>query len=60
VKMKKIFLMFVPVLMVIAAAPAGYDHWTAERFRTCEEALHKTMKNGLASETLGQWEITCS
>jgi mannose-6-phosphate isomerase-like protein (cupin superfamily) len=53
--MKKTFLMFVPALMAIAAAPAGYDHWTAEQFRTRAEALHKTMKAGLASETLGQW-----
>jgi uncharacterized RmlC-like cupin family protein len=53
--MKKTFLMFVPVLAVIAAAPAGYDHWTAEQFKTREEALHKVMKNGLASETLGHW-----
>jgi mannose-6-phosphate isomerase-like protein (cupin superfamily) len=53
--MKKIFLMFVPVLMSIAAVPAGYDHWTAEQLETREEALRKTIKNGLASETLGQW-----
>jgi mannose-6-phosphate isomerase-like protein (cupin superfamily) len=48
--MMKTFLMLVPVFMAIAAAPAGYDHWTAEQFKT-----HKTMKNGLASETLGHW-----
>jgi uncharacterized RmlC-like cupin family protein len=53
--MKKTFLMLVPVLTVIAAAPAGYDHWTAEQFRTRQEVLRKTMKNGLASETLGHW-----
>ena len=53
--MKKTFLMFVPVFMAVAAVPAGYDHWTAEQFRTREEALHKTLKNGLASETLGHW-----
>jgi uncharacterized RmlC-like cupin family protein len=53
--MTKPFLMLVPVFMAIAAAPAGYDHWTAEQFKTREEALHKTMKNGLASETLGHW-----
>jgi hypothetical protein len=29
--------------MVIAAVPAGYDHWTAEQFKTREEVLHKTM-----------------
>ena len=48
--MTKPFLMLVPVFMAIAAAPAGYDHWTADQFRT-----HQTMKNGLATETLGQW-----
>src|SRR6266849_1131942 len=53
--MTKTFLMFVPVFMVIAAVPAGYDHWTAEQFRTREEVLRKTMKDGLASETLGHW-----
>ena len=36
-------------------APAGYEHWTAEQFRTHEGALHKSMKDGLASETLGSW-----
>ena len=41
--------------MAIAAVPAGYEHWTAEQFRMREEVLHKTMKNGLASETLGHW-----
>src|SRR6202158_3738275 len=53
--MKKTFLMFVPAFMAIAAVPAGYDHWTSEQFRTRAEALHKSMKAGLASETLGQW-----
>jgi len=53
--MKKTFLIVVPVFMAIAAVPAGYDHWTGEQFRTREEPLHKAMKNGLASETLGNW-----
>jgi uncharacterized RmlC-like cupin family protein len=53
--MRKTFLIFVSVFMAVAAVPAGYDHWTAEQFRTREKVLHKTMKNGLASETLGQW-----
>ena len=53
--MKKTILVFVPVFMAIAALPAGYDHWTAEQLRTREEVLHKTLKNGLASETLGHW-----
>src|SRR6266704_186194 len=53
--MKKTILLFVPVFMAVAAVPAGYEHWTAEQFRRREEALHKTMKDGLASETLGHW-----
>ena len=53
--MKKTFLMFVPLFMAISAVPAGYDHWTAKQFKAREEVLHKAMKNGLASETLGQW-----
>lgn len=53
--MKKTLLMFVPLVMAIAAVPAGYDHWTAEQLRVREEALHKAMKNGLAVETLGHW-----
>jgi uncharacterized RmlC-like cupin family protein len=48
--MTKTFLILTPVFMAIAAVPAGYDHWTAEQFRT-----HKAMKNGLVSETLGNW-----
>jgi hypothetical protein len=51
--MKKTLLMFLPVVMAIAAVPAGYDHWTAEQLRVREEALHKAMKNGLAVETRG-------
>jgi mannose-6-phosphate isomerase-like protein (cupin superfamily) len=53
--MKKTFLMFVPAFIAIAAVSTGYDHWTAEQFRAHTEALHKSMKGGLASETLGQW-----
>ena len=53
--MRKTFLMLVPAFMAIAAVPAGYDHWTAEQFRTREEVLRKNMKNGLASVTLGHW-----
>src|SRR5260370_1160567 len=53
--MKSTFLMLIAVVIAAAAAPAGYDHWTAEQFATHEAALHKSMKNGLASETLGNW-----
>ena len=53
--MKKTILALIAVMMAIAAVPAGYDHWSAEQFATHEEALHKGMKNGLASETLGNW-----
>jgi mannose-6-phosphate isomerase-like protein (cupin superfamily) len=53
--MKKPILTLLPMMMAVAAIPAGYDHWNAEQFATHEEALHKGMKNGLASETLGNW-----
>jgi uncharacterized RmlC-like cupin family protein len=53
--MKKTILTLLPMMMAIAAVPAGYDHWTAGQFATHEETLHKGMKNGLASETLGNW-----
>jgi uncharacterized RmlC-like cupin family protein len=53
--MKKTLPMFISAFMAFAAVPAGYDHWTAEQFRAHEKALHKAMKDGLASETLGSW-----
>ena len=53
--MKKTLLLFLSAFMGFAAAPAGYEHWTAEQFRAHEKALHKGMKDGLASETLGNW-----
>ena len=53
--MKKTILTLIPLMMAVAAGPAGFDHWTAEQFATPEQALHKGMKNGLASETLGNW-----
>jgi uncharacterized RmlC-like cupin family protein len=43
------------MIMAVAAVPAGYDHWSAGQFATHEKALHQGMKNGLASETLGNW-----
>ena len=54
-KMKKTILTLIPMTMAVAVVPAGYDRWTAEQFAAHEEALHKGMKNGLASETLGTW-----
>src|SRR5258706_13208864 len=53
--MKKTFLILVPMFVAIAAVPAGYEHWTAEQFATQEQTLHKTVKDGLAGETLGRW-----
>lgn len=52
--MKKTLLMFISTL-AFAAVPAGYEHWTAEKFRAHEKALHQAMKDGLASETIGNW-----
>jgi uncharacterized RmlC-like cupin family protein len=54
-KMKNTFLTFIPIFMAAAAAPAGYDHWSTEQFAAHTETLHKDIKNGLASETLGSW-----
>src|SRR5712672_1698264 len=53
--MKKTLLLFVPAFLAFAAAPAGYEHWTAEQLKAHEIALHKAVKDGLASETLGSW-----
>jgi mannose-6-phosphate isomerase-like protein (cupin superfamily) len=53
--MKSKFLMLIPIFIAAAAAPVGYDHWSTEQFAIHEEALHKGIKNGLASETLGNW-----
>jgi uncharacterized RmlC-like cupin family protein len=53
--MKRTILTLILMMMAVAAVPAGYDHWSAGQFATHEEALHKGMKNGLASETLGNW-----
>ena len=53
--MKKTLLIFLPAFLAFAAVPAGYEHWTAEQFAAHEKKLHKEMKDGLASETLGTW-----
>jgi len=53
--MKKTLLMFISAFIAFPAVPAGYEHWTAEQFRAHEKALHGVMKDGLASETLGNW-----
>ena len=53
--MKRTLVTLMPILMAAAAVPAGYEHWSAEQFVAHEQALHKSMKDGLASETLGNW-----
>jgi uncharacterized RmlC-like cupin family protein len=53
--MKITILTLLPLMMAVAAGSAGSDHWTAEQFAAHEATLHKAMKNGLASETLGTW-----
>ena len=53
--MKKTLLMLISAFIAFPAVPAGYEHWTAEQFRAHEKALHGVMKDGLASETLGNW-----
>jgi len=53
--MKATILIAATALAAFAALPPGYEHWTAEDFHKHEEALHKAVKDGLASETLGTW-----
>src|SRR5258706_10511015 len=53
--MKKTLLLFIPAFMALAAVPAGYEHWTAEQFRAHEKKLHSAIKDGLATETIGNW-----
>jgi mannose-6-phosphate isomerase-like protein (cupin superfamily) len=53
--MKKTIVTLIPMIMALAATPAGYDHWSAGQFATHAAALRKGMQNGLASETLGNW-----
>ena len=53
--MKKTLLLFIPAFMALAAVPAGYEHWTAEQFRAHEKKLHGAVKDGLATETIGNW-----
>ncbi|MES1262328.1 MAG: cupin domain-containing protein [Acidobacteriota bacterium] len=52
--MKKL-LIFLPAAILFAAAPAGFNDWTAEALKERGEALKKTMKAGLASETVANW-----
>jgi uncharacterized RmlC-like cupin family protein len=52
---KRTILTLIPMMIAGAAGPAGYDRWTTEQFAAREAALHKSMKNGLAGETLGNW-----
>src|SRR5216684_8261700 len=53
--MTKALLIQIPAFLAFAAVPAGYEHWTAEQFGAREKALRNSMKNGLASETIGSW-----
>ena len=41
--------------VAFAVVPAGYEHWTAKQLIEHENALHLAMKDGVASETLGNW-----
>jgi hypothetical protein len=56
--MKRSFLMLISVMMSVAAVPAGYDQWSAEQFAAHEEALHKSMKNGLPGRLWATGETT--
>lgn len=52
--MKKALLLL-PALSLLAALPAGVDHWTAQQLKQHDQALAGKVKDGLASETLGKW-----
>ena len=53
--MKKTWLVLISAFLAFAAVPAGYEHWTAEQFGVHEKELHKAMKDGLSSKTIGNW-----
>jgi mannose-6-phosphate isomerase-like protein (cupin superfamily) len=52
--MKKL-LIFMPLVLALAAPPAGFNSWSAGEVKTQAEALKKSMKDGLASKTLADW-----
>jgi uncharacterized RmlC-like cupin family protein len=53
--MKRTILTSIALILSLAAAPAGYDHWNARQFAAREVVLHNGVQNGLASEVLGSW-----
>jgi len=53
--MIKRFLLIFPAAILFAAAPAGFNEWTAEQLKAKAADLSKKMKNGLASETVANW-----
>jgi mannose-6-phosphate isomerase-like protein (cupin superfamily) len=48
-------LLFLPALMMFAAAPTGFNEWSNDAIKARSEALKKVMKDGLANETLANW-----
>lgn len=53
-EMKKLLLLL-PVVLVFADPPAGFNYWSGEEMKTQGEALSKAMKEGTASKTLADW-----
>jgi mannose-6-phosphate isomerase-like protein (cupin superfamily) len=53
-EMKKL-LVFVPAMLMMAAAPSGFNEWSASELKNQGEALKKSVKDGLASKVLADW-----
>ena len=48
-------LLFIPMALMIAASPSGFNDWSADELKTQGDALKKSMKDGLASKVLADW-----
>jgi mannose-6-phosphate isomerase-like protein (cupin superfamily) len=53
--MLKKLLLTLPTLALYAAAPSGFNEWTASDLKAKAAQLKGAMKNGLGSETVANW-----
>lgn len=53
--MMKKTLLFLSACALCAAVGAGTDHWTSQQLNERSKSLSGKLKDGLASETLGNW-----
>jgi mannose-6-phosphate isomerase-like protein (cupin superfamily) len=51
----KILVPLFAATLLMAADPAGYNHFTAQQLNAKAQELHGKVKDGLASETVGNW-----